>query len=223
MTYDMLLAVVAGKHGWHTEVALIRNFFITSRTRSLSRACQEEFMKAARTRLLLFFVLGSVLVGCVQIRQPDFTPDVAAPAFVSLGAGPVLFSDGFESGTFQSWTSVSGLVLQQTIAEGSWAARGTMAGSGASAYVSLAPQQELTASVRMQLVSISGTSAVNFLKLRTATGTALAEVYVTASGLLGLRNDVTAVATNSTSSLPLGSWQRWRCGQWWQAARVCSS
>ena len=47
---------------------------------------------------------------------------------------------------------------------------------------------------------------MNFLKLRTATGAALAEVFITPTRVLGLRNDVTAVATNSTTLMTTGTW-----------------
>ena len=60
--------------------------------------------------------------------------------------------------------------------------------------------------VRVRVQSLSGTSAVNFLKVRTAAGTALAEVYVTPAGVLGVRNAVVGRATNSTVALPPGVW-----------------
>ena len=53
-----------------------------------------------------------------------------------------------------------------------------------------------------------GTASVNFLKVRTATGTALAEVYLTPSRLLGVRNDVTGVATKSTTTLATDTWRK---------------
>ncbi len=62
----------------------------------------------------------------------------------------------------------------------------------------------------VRLSSISGASALNFAKLRTASGVALAELYVTPAGVLGLRNDVTGVSRNSNQSLPLGRWVRLR-------------
>src|SRR5260221_354778 len=106
---------------------------------------------------------------------------------------PVLFSDGFESGTLSAWTAGSGLVVQQSlVADGAWAARATMTGAAASAYRSLTtPTSELTARLKVQVVSIAGSAAVNFLKLRTSTGGAITELFVTPSRNLGLRNDVT--------------------------------
>jgi hypothetical protein len=89
-----------------------------------------------------------------------------------------------------------------------WAAQALMAGAGAWAYKTLTtPLEEVTVSLRVNMQSISGTSAVNFLKLRTASGTALAEVYITPAGRLGLRNSVTGIATNSAITFAPGLWR----------------
>ena len=123
----------------------------------------------------------------------------------------MLFADGFESGSLAGWSGGSGLAVQSAVvADGTWAARGTMSGAGASAWAALpAPATEITATTSLRISSITGTtSSVNFLKVRTATGTALAEVYLTPSRLLGVRNDVTGVATKSTTTLAIDTWRR---------------
>jgi acid phosphatase type 7 len=162
-------------------------------------------------KLSVVVVLWVVLVSCFTTPVPvppqpetNVLLDIASPS-----GAPILFADGFESGNFQAWTFSSGLVLQQQVVnEGVWAAQALMAGAGAWAYKTLTtPLEEVTVSLRVNMQSISGTSAVNFLKLRTASGTALAEVYITPAGRLGLRNSVTGIATNSAITFAPGLWR----------------
>ncbi|WP_299444418.1 metallophosphoesterase [uncultured Phycicoccus sp.] len=158
---------------------------------------------------------AAVALGVVAALAPGAEPGAAAadvPAHVATvsTAPPVLFADGFESGDLSAWTGGSGLAVQQAVVdEGGWAARATMAGNAASTYRTLSSAvPELTASLRVRVVSAPTSSAVNFVKVRTASGSAIAEVYVTASGVLGVRNDVLGASTNSTRTLATGTWHR---------------
>ena len=155
---------------------------------------------ARSTRAGLIAVLGGLLLAMIAVTEP--APAATAP--------PVLFADGFESGSLGAWSGGSGLAVQSTVvADGAWAARGTMSGAGASAWAALpATATEITATTSLRISALSGTASVNFLKVRTSTGTALAEVYLTPSRLLGVRNDVTGVATNSTTTLAADTWRR---------------
>jgi hypothetical protein len=121
---------------------------------------------------------------------------------------PVLFGDGFESGTLSAWSGGAGLLVQQQlVADGAWAARSTTTGAASYAYRTLdASTSEVTVRLALQLVSISGTSSFNFLKVRTATGTAIAELFITPAQILGLRNDVTGIATSSPNTVTTGVW-----------------
>jgi len=124
------------------------------------------------------------------------------------GAEPALFSDGFESGSTSAWTSSTGLTVQNSVVgEGTWAARAVMSGGAAYATKTLA-STTATAKValRLNVQAQTGTTAVNFVKVRTATGTAIAEVFVTPTLVLGLRNDVTAKSTNSPVVVSTGTW-----------------
>ncbi|HEU4348262.1 MAG TPA: metallophosphoesterase, partial [Actinoplanes sp.] len=157
-----------------------------------------------------------------MVRRPVRALALAALAFVfALGAivmpggsgasganPPELFADGFESGNLSAWSGGAGLaVQQQLVADGAWAARSTTTGAASYAYRSLdAATGEITVRLALRLESISGTSSFNFLKLRTATGTAIAEMYVTPSRVLGLRSNVTGVAVNSPVSVATGVW-----------------
>ena len=131
-----------------------------------------------------------------------------SPTNVAGAGASTLFADGFESGSTSAWSAGTGLVVgTAAVADGSYAARANMTGSAAYVHRNLATATtEATTSVKVNLASISGSSAVNFLKIRTASGTALAEVFITPSGVLGLRNDVTGVAVNSTKVVTTGTW-----------------
>jgi len=133
---------------------------------------------------------------------------LAAPLTSRAEAVAPLFVDGFESGDLSGWTVVSGLaVQQQQVYAGAWAARGTTSGPGVYATKTLpAAQAELFYRIRLKRISLGGTSSVNFMKFRTASGTAIAELYVTPAGLLGYRNDVTAVSTTSQVTVTAGVW-----------------
>jgi acid phosphatase type 7 len=126
----------------------------------------------------------------------------------TIGGPPALFVDGFESGNLSAWTAVSGLtVQQQEVYAGAWAARGTTSGPGVYASRTLASAQlELYYRIRLKRIGLGGTSSVNFMKFRTAAGAAIAELYLTPAGVLGYRNDVTAVSTNSQVTVSAGVW-----------------
>ena len=121
----------------------------------------------------------------------------------------VLFHDGFESGDLSNWSSNSGLVTQQSqVFAGSWAAEATATGgAGASAYKNLAPAQtSLYYVTRFKILSQA--TNVNLLRFRNNQlgANALATLFVSSTGKLGLRNDVTAVATTSTTAVSSGTW-----------------
>lgn len=134
----------------------------------------------------------------------------ALAAFAPAAAADPLFGDDFELGNLSRWSSVSGLAVgQQEVFAGAWAARATSTGTGtaASAQRTLSPTQtEVTLRARIKILTIGGTASVNFLKVRTATGTAIAEVFLTPNRVLGYRNDVTAVSTTSTTVVSAGAW-----------------
>ncbi len=161
--------------------------------------------------------LGTAGVGRVQIgenvagRTGDFYYDsitVTGAEPPAPPTPPVLFADGFESGSLSGWTSSSGVVVQSSVvADGGFAARALMAGGAANVSRTLAaPVGELSVRAKVNVASVSGASAVNFLKVRTATGVALAEVFVTPGRVLGLRNAVSGVASNTSVVVSTGVW-----------------
>ncbi len=121
----------------------------------------------------------------------------------------LLFSDGFESGSLSNWTLVQGLVVQsQYVASGSYAARGTTSGGGATYARKLlsATQTDLYYRIRFNLLS-QGANSVNLMKFRTATDGPILSVSVNNLGQLAYRNDVAGTSVNSTVSVAKGTWQ----------------
>lgn len=129
---------------------------------------------------------------------PSNTATVTTPAAVSM------FYDGFETGDLSQWTTATGVSVQsQTVNDGAYAAEAVAAGAPAYAYKQL-PQTypSLYYSTRFDLLSHDANS-VYLLRLRTASKGALAAVFVTSTGKLAIRNDVTG--STVTSATPVSS------------------
>jgi calcineurin-like phosphoesterase family protein len=143
---------------------------------------------------------------------PTFTPtatNTSTPTATSTSQGPILFSDGFESGNLSQWTSGQGLGVQnQKVANGSFAARGTSAAGGATYARKLlvAPQTDLYYRILFNVIS-QGANTVNLMKFRTAADTAILSVSINNLGNLSYRNDLAGTSVNSTVSVSPGSWQ----------------
>ena len=114
------------------------------------------------------------------------------------------WSDGFESGSLNQWTSSSGLTVQTTIVtEGSRAARST--GSVAWASKTL-PDVTSDVEVSLWFYFTSRQSPVWLTRLRTGSNGNLMKVMVNQGGKLVYRNDVAGVTTASTKVVTNGSW-----------------
>jgi PKD repeat protein len=118
-----------------------------------------------------------------------------------------LFSDGFESGNLSQWSGGSGLTVRQgEVFSGAWAARGTSTGQPTYAYKNLAASQAgVYYQVRVKRIS-QGSTSVALLKFRTATGATLARLYLTNTGKLATRNDVTGATRTSATAIAMGQW-----------------
>ena len=123
--------------------------------------------------------------------------------------GPI-FSDGFESGDLSNWTTVVGLQAKQGDASsGSYAAEGTAPTGTEAAYAWRtlpAPLTGISYSIHFKIISKSG-SSLYLERFRSGpTAVSLLGVYVSNTGKLGLRNDVTATSTGSATAVTLGVW-----------------
>jgi len=127
----------------------------------------------------------------------------------SLGSStPVLFADGFESGTLGQWSAPVGLTVQSSVVyAGTRAVRATSTGSAAAwAYHSFATTQtSLYYRLRFDVVSPLPPSATTYLgKFRTSSGTSILGLYVSTTGKLSYRNDAGNTSVLSTAAITTG-------------------
>lgn len=99
-----------------------------------------------------------------------------------------LVSDGFESGSLAGWTSTKGMSVQSAVKRsGGYAAQANVT-SGAAYARKLLPSTATEGYLRAYVNLASTRSQFVLLRYRTTSGDALAYVYITKSGLLGVRN-----------------------------------
>ncbi|MCX7624163.1 MAG: metallophosphoesterase [Thermomicrobium sp.] len=145
-----------------------------------------------------------------------------------------LFEDGFESGNFIRWSTVNGLVISTELPyAGSYAAQAlSTSGTVAYAWGTLgSPTNDLFVRIRFRVVS-QGSTNVYLLKLRSGT-TSLGGVYLTSTGRLAFRNDVTAQSQTTNTAVASGAWHTLevhvRTGSdglleiWYDGARIAQS
>jgi hypothetical protein len=157
---------------------------------------------------------SAVLIACVFAGVMSLVASRDATA--TTPAVAVRFQDDFESGNFSNWDSNSGgIVTQQLLVHtGLWAARATATGvavPGPSAYKQLT-LTETSPYYETWFYIVSQTTNVNLLRFRNNLGAhnALATLFVSSTGKLGLRNDVTGIPTTSTTVVSTGSWHKAR-------------
>jgi hypothetical protein len=133
--------------------------------------------------------------------QPSNTASVTTPTDTTM------FSDGFESGDMSAWTTSTGITVQnQLVSDGSYAAEAVASGAPAYAYAQLGQTwPALYYSTRFYISSHTSGSAY-LLRLRTDKKAAIVAVYLSSTGKLGLRNDVTSTSTTSTTAVSSGAW-----------------
>jgi len=153
------------------------------------------------------FLLVSVDGTNVTVTPTDElgrTFDVQAYSFP--GRGPLL-ADGFERGDLSAWTTDAGLTVGSAeVRSGSFAARATSTGAPTSASANLqTPQTDLYSRLAFKIVS-QGANNAYLLKLRTGAGGSIIGLYRTPTGTIGLRNDVAAITTSSSTVASTGAW-----------------
>jgi len=122
---------------------------------------------------------------------------------------PDIFSDGFESGGFGAWDAGSALntiVQSTTVHTGTSGAESNVVSSAYHVLKTL-PSSYAEVFVRTYFRLHTKTTNVGVYRVRTAAGLDIVHLYVdSATGQLGIRNDVTGVATLSGHLLALDSW-----------------
>ncbi len=121
-------------------------------------------------------------------------------------AATPLFSDGFESGNLNAWTSVKGLTIgHATVHQGTSSARAAGTKKAAWAYEKLASARpELYARTFFNVAS--RTTPVTLLRLRSAAGTALVSVGVSKTGKLVILNLKSGTTTASPVTVTNHAW-----------------
>jgi hypothetical protein len=124
------------------------------------------------------------------LASPVATP-VTTPLASPSAAGNVLFADDFEQGKLTKWDKVSGLTVGPSDGgDGQFAAHATATNKSAYAIAKLAaPATDLTVSLRFEVLSRANDS-INLLKLRTAANDPVLGVYLSNTGKLAYRSDV---------------------------------
>ncbi|HLO31462.1 MAG TPA: Ig-like domain-containing protein, partial [Anaerolineales bacterium] len=126
----------------------------------------------------------------------------------------LLFSDGFESGTFSAWNqSVTNITIQQQeVYAGTYAARATSNGAGASfaAKTLSTTYNDLYYSVRFKIISKSTSTSAYVQRFRGGStgGTAIAGVLISGTDKLGYRNDVTGSSLTNGPTVTQGVWHQ---------------
>ena len=133
--------------------------------------------------------------------QPSSTASVTTPTDTTM------FFDGFESGDMSAWTTSTGMTVQNHLVnDGSYAAEAVATGTPAYAYEQLSQTwPALYYSTRFYVSSHTSGSAY-LLRLRTDKKAAIVAVYLSSTGKLGLRNDVTSTSTTSSTAVSSGAW-----------------
>jgi len=129
---------------------------------------------------------------------------------VTVASGSsTIWQDDFTNG-FASWSGVTRLTLDSTRFPATGTApsvRVAASGVSASAWRSLpTPLSRVCATTSVRLESLS--TGTSLLRLRTASGAAIARLTVGTDRKLRVRSDVAAVTRATSVTVPLGSWQR---------------
>jgi len=143
-----------------------------------------------------------------RIRARDAAGKVSSLSDpVTIITPGLLFSDGFEGGDFSQWTSATGLAIQhQQVYAGSYAVRGTSSGTPTYAYEQLIQvQDELYYRLWFKVLS-QGANSVYLQRFRTSSNGAIAGIFISNTGKLGYRNDVTGNTVTSTTTITSGIW-----------------
>ncbi len=120
----------------------------------------------------------------------------------------VLFANDFESGTLGNWSGVSGLTLTTSSPDsGSYAAQALSVSGTTASAIAILPSSADKLFIRVRLFGASqGANTVHLLKVRTSTGRSLGEVYLSSTGRLGYRNDITGQSTTTTPAVTPERW-----------------
>jgi len=143
-----------------------------------------------------------------QVRARDAAGKVSSLSnAVTVTTSKLLFDDGFESGDFSGWTEATGLTIErQDVRVGDFAVRGVSRDTPAHAYKEL-PQASSELYYRLWFKILNqGTNVIYLQRFRTSTNGAILGVFVSSTGKLGFRNDMTGTSTISAAYVTPNTW-----------------
>jgi hypothetical protein len=160
-------------------------------------------VSARRLPWLLLLLLGVALTSVPA--GPAATPVPAGPA---VARSSVVFVDGFESGTLESWTTSAGAEVRgDRVAHDAYAAR--LRGDDTPAYVMKGLKAPVAdAEISADLTVVSQRSGVTLLQVKTSSGKPIASVRLNRGGSLDSLNHITGTTATSSSTLGDGGWHR---------------
>ena len=134
--------------------------------------------------------------------SPQATP---TPGITTAVTHVPIFSDGFESGNLSAWSTFGGLTIDGTNPHaGGFSAHASVTPAYAKKVL---PTTYADGYFRTYFLLGSGyATQVNVMRYRTSADGSLGYLYVTPTGTLGMRNDVGAVNTATTTSVSSGTW-----------------
>src|SRR5262245_30801259 len=148
-----------------------------------------------RIRVLLIVAVTISLVSGIAVTLHDRVVPVAAQGSASPTSSDepaVIFSDDFESGSLDKWSTVDGLKIgKDQAATGNASARATSA-SGSPAYARVdfsGGQKEVLVRIWFNVLGL-GDNSLDLIQFRTPHDQPIFSVFVEQNSKLGVRNDV---------------------------------
>ncbi len=183
-----------------TDPSGIDDYMVTRDGAPLTTTGGAQFTDAAVTAGATYTYSVSATDGAGNQSAPSESVTTTVPSSI-----PVIFSDGFETGTLSAWTTRSGLTVQtEETHNGAYAARATTT-NGATYAKKTLPATYADGYARVWYKPISTQSQVNILRFRAIDGTSLGYLYATPAGALAYRNEAAGTAIATSATIPAGS------------------
>ncbi len=155
---------------------------------------------------------GTAYQYVVAARDGAGVTTASAPVTATTPAASTLFQDGFERGTTSAWSGVSSFGVQSSdVATGAFGARAAAASGSGNSYAwrlfgSPAGEVWYRFAVKPVTVNPTGKTVLARLQRTTAAPQTLANVYLTASGGLGYRNEIAGADHGAGATVTMGGW-----------------
>jgi hypothetical protein len=148
---------------------------------------------------------GSSHTYALDATDADGRVSAISPSSDPIVVSSTIFADGFASGGFSNWTAATRLTIDPTNGSPTApSAVGNPTALSAFAYRDLASTYPSAClSVRVNAASLGG-NAVDLFRFRTAANGAVSRVYVSATGILFARSDVSGAQQSSNVALGTG-------------------